>query len=117
MQDRAACERLIQSRATHLDQLTARPAIMYIHQRISIMDLQIAKWGNSLALRIPSDVVRQLGLREGASVQAQVSVDGTLSIRPARWNREAFAQELSEARSAMVPSEPVVTELRRTARY
>jgi antitoxin component of MazEF toxin-antitoxin module len=48
-------------------------------------------WGNSLALRIPSEVVRQLGLREGAAVEAQLTVDGTLSIRPAHWNRKAFA--------------------------
>lgn len=41
------------------------------------MRLQVAKWGNSLALRIPADTVRRLGLREGATVEAQFSVDGT----------------------------------------
>ena len=46
------------------------------------MDLQIAKWGNSLALRIPSEVVQQLGLREGSMVDARVTVDGSLS---AQW--------------------------------
>ena len=65
------------------------------------MDLQVAKWGNSLALRIPSEVVRRLGLREGATVEAQITVDGTLSIRPAQWNRKGFALELGEVRSAM----------------
>jgi antitoxin MazE len=81
------------------------------------MDLQVAKWGNSLALRIPAEVVRQLGLHEGAVVQAQLGVDGSLSIRPARWDRQAFALELSEARSAMPASEPVMDELRGAARY
>jgi antitoxin MazE len=81
------------------------------------MDLQIAKWGNSLALRIPAEIVRQLGLRDGATVEAQLSVDGTLSIRPAQWNRKAFALELTEARSAMPMSEPVMEELRGGARY
>ena len=81
------------------------------------MDLQVAKWGNSLALRIPAELVRQLGLREGATVEAQLTVDGALSIRPAQWNRKAFAQELSEARSAMPVSESVMDELRRAARY
>jgi antitoxin MazE len=47
------------------------------------MELQVAKWGNSLALRNPSGVVRLLGLREGATVKAQLTVDGALSIRPA----------------------------------
>jgi antitoxin MazE len=84
---------------------------------IYIMNLQIAKWGNSLALRIPAEIVRRLGLREGATVEAQLSVDGTLSIRLARWNRKAFALELTEARSAMPMIEPVMEELRGGARY
>lgn len=81
------------------------------------MDLQIAKWGNSLALRIPSEVVRRLGLREGAVVEAQLTVDGSLSIRPAQWNRKAFAVELTEARNAMPMSKPAMEELRNRARY
>jgi antitoxin MazE len=81
------------------------------------MDLQISKWGNSLALRIPSEIVRQLGLSEGATVEAQLTVDGSLSIRPARWNRKAFALELTEGRNAMPVSEPVMEELRGGARY
>ena len=81
------------------------------------MDLHVAKWGNSLALRIPAEVVRRLGLREGAILEAQLTVDGTLSIRPARWNRKAFALELVEARNATPKSESVMTELRYAARY
>ena len=81
------------------------------------MDLQIAKWGNSLALRIPAEVVRRLGLREGATVEAQLTVDGSLSIRPAQWDRQAFALELAEARSAMPASAPVMEEVRSGARY
>jgi antitoxin MazE len=81
------------------------------------MDLQIAKWGNSLDLRIPSEIVRRLGLREGTTVEAQLTVDGSLSIRPAQWNRKAFALELTEARSSMPMSDPVIEELRGGARY
>ncbi len=81
------------------------------------MDWPVVKWGNSLALRIPSDIVRRLGLREGAALQAHLTVDGGLSIRPARWNRQAFAVELAEARHAMPLSESVMDELRGGARY
>jgi antitoxin MazE len=81
------------------------------------MDLQVAKWGNSLALRIPSEIVRRLGLHEGATVEAQITVDGSLSIRPAQWDRKAFALELTEARSTMPISESVMDELRSGARY
>ncbi|NDG38845.1 MAG: AbrB/MazE/SpoVT family DNA-binding domain-containing protein [Betaproteobacteria bacterium] len=90
---------------------------MCIHKRIYIVDLRVAKWGNSLALRIPSEVVHRLGLREGATVEALLTVDGSLSIRPAQWSRKAFALKLAEARSAMPMSEPVMEELRSGARY
>lgn len=81
------------------------------------MKLQVAKWGNSLALRIPSEIVRRLGLREGATVEARLGVDGSLSIRPAQWSRKTFARELAEARDAMPLSEPVIDALRGGARY
>jgi len=81
------------------------------------MDLQVAKWGNSLALRIPSEVVRRLGLREGAVVDAQITADGNLSIRSMPWNRREFALELGEARLEMDQSESVMEELRNGARY
>ena len=81
------------------------------------MDLQVAKWGNSLALRIPSEIVRRLGLREGATVDAHITVDGSLSIRTGRWDRRAFALELKEAHSTMPVSESVMEQLRSGARY
>ncbi|MEJ8859902.1 AbrB/MazE/SpoVT family DNA-binding domain-containing protein [Variovorax robiniae] len=81
------------------------------------MDLQVVRWGNGLALRIPSEVAQRLGLCEGATVDAQVTVDGALSIRPAQWDRKAFALELTAARNAMPMGAPVMEELRRDARY
>lgn len=81
------------------------------------MNLQIAKWGNSLAMRLPADLVRRFGLREGDRVQAQWTADGALTIRPARWNRRAFAAELEAARQALPMGRPVIEELRRDARY
>ena len=76
------------------------------------MDLQIAKWGNSLALRIPSAVVRQLGLRDGDVLRAEVMADGTLAIRPLGWSRASFAAELGQARSALPMGSSVIDELR-----
>ena len=79
--------------------------------------MQVSKWGNSLALRIPSEIVRQLGLHEGATVQARIAIDGSLCIRPAQWDRKAFARELNEARITMPMRESVMQELRSDARY
>jgi antitoxin MazE len=35
------------------------------------MELQVNRWGNSLAVRLPQELVRQLGLHEGDKVQAE----------------------------------------------
>ena len=34
--------------------------------------MQVAKWGNSLAVRLPADLVRELGLKEGDQVDTQL---------------------------------------------
>jgi antitoxin MazE len=81
------------------------------------MNLQVSKWGNSLAMRIPSEVVKRLGLRDGDSVDAQLSVDGALTIRPAGWSRRVFASELDAARAALPVGDSVMHELRQSARY
>lgn len=43
---------------------------------------QLAKWGNSLAVRIPKDVAEQARLREGDSIVIE-ALDGHIELRPA----------------------------------
>jgi antitoxin MazE len=81
------------------------------------MNLQVAKWGNSLAMRLPAELVRHLGVRGGDQVQARLAADGSLTIRLADWNRRAFAAELAQAREAMPMGQPVIEALRDSARY
>lgn len=81
------------------------------------MDLQLAKWGNSLALRIPAEIARRFRWREGDTVDARITVDGSLSIRPADWKRADFAAELSVVRAAMPQGSSVIDEMRRGSRY
>lgn len=81
------------------------------------MNLNIARWGNSLALRIPADYARRAGLKEGDSMEASLTADGGISIRPTRWNRKAFAQELARTRGAMPIGTSVMDELRRGGPY
>jgi antitoxin MazE len=50
-------------------------------------------------------------------VEVQLTVDCSLSIRPTRWNRKAFALELTEARGAIPMSDPVMEELHGGTRY
>ena len=79
--------------------------------------LAVAKWGNSLALRIPSDVVGAMGVREGDRLEAYLTVDGGLHLRPGEWRRQAFARELDRERESMAVTQPVLEQLRRGARY
>lgn len=81
------------------------------------MNLHIARWGNSLALRIPAEVARHAGIKEGDRVEATLTADGTLAIRLTRWDRMAFAKELADSRNAMTIGTSVIEELRREARY
>ena len=48
------------------------------------MQLNIAKWGNSLALRLPSHIARESRLEEGAAVTIEVQKDGSLIVTPVR---------------------------------
>jgi antitoxin MazE len=47
------------------------------------MRTQVSKWGNSLAVRLPRQVVDAAGLGEGAYVDLDV-VDGAVRLLPAR---------------------------------
>ena len=81
------------------------------------MSLQIAKWGNSLAVRIPADYVRQIGIKEGDRLQAHLGADGALNLRLAQWSRKAFAQELARNSQALPMGTSVMEQLRQDARY
>ena len=63
----------------------------------AMINLQIAKWGNSLAVRIPVDYVRQIGIKEGDRLQAHLSAYGALNLRLSPWSRKAFAREIARS--------------------
>ena len=54
--------------------------------------MRVAKWGNSLAIRLPRSVVGALGLKEGDTVEVHVLGSRSLEIgRPAQA-RELLAR-------------------------
>ena len=81
------------------------------------MNLHIARWGNSLAVRIPAEYIKAVGIKEGDSVNATLTADGGISIRPAKWDRKEFIKAISASRDALQMTEPVVERMRREARY
>ena len=52
---------------------------MYIQRRATEMQVQIARWGNSLGLRVPKDIAARLGLKAGARVDIAAE-DGRIVI-------------------------------------
>lgn len=44
--------------------------------------MQISRWGNSLAIRIPASVAEVLGLKEGDEVQIRAAGDGRMEVIP-----------------------------------
>jgi antitoxin MazE len=47
-------------------------------------DTQVAKWGNSLAVRIPRAIVKDAGLAEGDRLSLDLAADGTIVLRSSR---------------------------------
>lgn len=45
---------------------------------------QLAKWGNSLAVRLPRQIVETARLQEGDPLNLSVGKDGAIVMRPAR---------------------------------
>ena len=81
------------------------------------MNLQVSKWGNSLALRIPAAFIKQIHLKEGDKVEATLSMDGTLIIKPQKLDRKTLAKMARELRASMKMTTSVMDEVRSEARY
>ncbi len=46
------------------------------------MQLHLAKWGNSLAVRLPKNILDAAKMKEGDILELQVVEDGSLLIKP-----------------------------------
>ena len=63
------------------------------------MDTTVQKWGNSLALRIPSSVAKDVNLRQGAVVDLAV-VQGKLVVEPKKRHAYSLSTMLKKIRKA-----------------
>ncbi len=55
--------------------------------------MQVSKWGNSLAIRLPAAVVEVLDLKEGDQVEVEVASTRTLAVnRSDAGDRQALAR-------------------------
>jgi len=59
---------------------------MYIKE----VDMQVSKWGNSLAIRLPAAVVEALKLKEGDEVEVNVAGERAFDIARDRSRERAL---------------------------
>ena len=82
------------------------------------MQLQIAKWGNSLAVRLPSAVTKKLHIADGDSVDLTLNNQGELVLTPAKvFDKVAFMQQLDAHTKKLPKGSSVIETMRNDARY
>lgn len=54
--------------------------------------MQVAKWGNSLAIRLPAAVVEALQLKEGDEIEVEVAGARAFAVRRRPGARELLAR-------------------------
>ena len=54
--------------------------------------MQVSKWGNSLAVRLPVTVVEALGLKEGDEIEIRVAGTGAFEVTRDRSRERAIAR-------------------------
>ena len=64
--------------------------------------MQVSKWGNSLAVRLPKKLVEELGLKEGDDVNVVAARDGTIEVET-REDQRRRALERMAARNWTLP--------------
>jgi antitoxin MazE len=64
--------------------------------------MQVGKWGNSLAVRLPAVVVETLGLKEGDEIEIEIAGERTFRVSRDR-SREMALAKLKALRRPLPP--------------
>jgi antitoxin MazE len=75
-------------------QLNARVAskLVWIYNTLGISSMQVSKWGNSLAVRLPAAVVEALDLKEGDEIEISVASKRDFKVARDRSKERALEQ-------------------------
>jgi antitoxin MazE len=58
--------------------------------------MQVSKWGNSLAVRLPKALVDRLGLKEGDELNVVAARDGTIEVETREAQRQRALDRLAK---------------------
>ena len=78
--------------------------------------MQVAKWGNSLAVRLPAKLVAELGLAEGDEIEIVKASRERLEIER-KMNRQVSIEKLREIREKIHPKVPAGYRFKRSDAY
>ncbi len=84
------------------------------------MKVHLAKWGNSLAVRIPGECARQAHVKAGDALEIEVTAAGELRLRPMAtesFDKAAFVKQARALRANSPMGEPVVEAMRQADRF
>jgi antitoxin MazE len=62
--------------------------------------MQVSRWGNSLAIRLPASVVEALDLKEGDAIQVRIAGTGTFEVERTP-SREEWLKRLRRFRGVI----------------
>lgn len=83
------------------------------------MRLQVSKWGNSLAVRLPANYAKQSGIASGDYLEATVTASGEmhLALSAPVPDKSVLLKKLSALHKTMPQTTSVIEALREEARY
>lgn len=83
------------------------------------MRLQIAKWGNSLAVRLPTSYTKRIGVHNGDYLAASIDSSGEIRLTPHYKNSDktAMLEKILAFHKTIPITTSVMEELRANERY
>jgi antitoxin MazE len=65
--------------------------------------MQVSKWGNSLAVRLPKALVDELGLKEGDEINVVAAKDGVIEVETRQEQRRRALERLASLNWTLPP--------------
>jgi antitoxin MazE len=65
--------------------------------------MQVSKWGNSLAVRLPKALVEKLGLKEGDEINVVAATDGVIEVETREEQRRRALERLASLNWTLPP--------------
>jgi antitoxin MazE len=88
---------------------------------IPTLDLNVGRWGNSLAVRLPAELARKLGITEGSTLHVEPQQDNSLLVSAPRARKVMTKAEwivsAKKHLASMPKTKSVIREMRDNARY